>query len=390
MDRPVIIIFSQEEENLKRVILEVQEHFTSDENHYKFNDKSSLLKALANGVSESGKCKLFILDLNDSSAETIGFLNQINHICEDSIKLIISENKNLIEILEKVENNTSLMFLKNSWTKTDLKLSLNLASKAEDYLRLTMERNREKQVHSINIEEKINERLKELIESNTAKDKFLSIIAHDLKNPFSALFGLTEILTNNWDELEDSERLELVTDIKNTTEVTFNLLVDLLEWARNQKEKWDVCINEIEIRRLVDSTIKLAEKNATPKKISVKNQIGENLKVKADENMMATIFRNLITNAVKFTPPGGNIKISATEEENFCTFCVADNGIGIDKPHILELFKKGNKKKLNGNASSFKGLGLIICKDFVEKNGGQIWLETQKGEGSKFFFTVPC
>ncbi|MCA1759926.1 MAG: HAMP domain-containing histidine kinase, partial [Bacteroidales bacterium] len=140
----------------------------------------------------------------------------------------------------------------------------------------------------------------------------------------------------------------------------------------------------------VDNTLKVAESNALVKGIKIQNKIDNNIKVHTDENMIATVFRNLISNAVKSTQSGGNINITAKEEKNFCIFCVADNGSGIDKPEILDLFNKGSQKKINENTCAFKGFGLIICKEFVEKNGGEIWLETQKGEGSKFYFTVPC
>lgn len=114
------------------------------------------------------------------------------------------------------------------------------------------------------------------------------------------------------------------------------------------------------------------------------------MKISADQNMIASVLRNLISNAVKYTPAGGYVKISAQEHNNVCVLCVADNGIGIDKPHLLEAFKQGNAKDLKVNTKSFKGMGLILCKDFVEKNGGEIWLETKKNVGSKFYFTVPC
>lgn len=230
----------------------------------------------------------------------------------------------------------------------------------------------------------------QLIEANAAKDKFLSIIAHDLKSPFHALMGISEILTDNWEELSNQEKLQLINDIRNTSGNTFKLLDDLLKWAKSQKDKLEVCKEEIEIGEIVDSTLKIAENSAKLKQIDLVNSIDEKVQVFADGNMIATVFRNLITNAVKYTQPGGYINVSAFKESGNCTFCVADNGHGIDKPHILELFRYGKRQKLNDNAVDFKGLGLIICKDFVEKNGGQIWLETEKNNGSKFCFTLPC
>ena len=239
------------------------------------------------------------------------------------------------------------------------------------------------------VEEKVIERFHKLIDANLAKDSFISIIAHDLKSPFFALLGISEILLNEWETISEQTKIELISDLHKTSDDTHKLLVTLLDWTKLQKEKLEVFIQEVNICNLVNTSLKITENNATVKGIKVKNKIKVDLKLKTDMNMIATVFRNLISNAVQYTQPGGTISISAEEGKDFGTFCIEDNGSGIDKPHILELFKQGSQKKLNGNLSAFKGLGLIISKDFVEKNGGQIWLETQKGKGCRFYFTLP-
>jgi signal transduction histidine kinase len=240
------------------------------------------------------------------------------------------------------------------------------------------------------IEEKVNESLQKLIDANMAKDQFLSIISHDLKSPIHTILGVTEILLTDWENLTEFEKIEFITDINKTAGETHSLLVNLLEWSKIQKEKLKVTITEVNVKELVDITLNTTNNHANLKGIEVKNEICETIKVNTDKNMMATVFRNLISNAVQYTQPGGKINISALETNDECTFCVADNGSGIEKTQILDYFVKGNTKKINGNAHVFKGFGLLICKDFVEKTGGKIWLETKKGEGSKFFFTVPA
>ena len=172
----------------------------------------------------------------------------------------------------------------------------------------------------------------------------------------------------------------------------------MLEWTKSQKEKLNASPKNINIQPVINSNIKIAKNNASPKKITIKNEINDEIRVVVDENMISTVFRNLISNAVKYTQPGGKINISASENKDNCTFCVADNGQGIDKPYILELFKPANLKtltdnRINGNGNGIKnginGLGLFFCKEFIEQNGGNIWLKTKKGIGSKFYFTVP-
>lgn len=389
MDRPIIVSFSQEKDNLERLVFELHNYYGSSENPLTFQEEDSLLETIQNSNIDTESIRLFIIDVKNANYNTINFINRINQICENSIKLIISENHNLIEILNQVKNSNTLQFLSRPWTRTDFILALNLATAPNKKLLFSPLRSELKGNHP-DYEESINEKLKELIDSNMAKDKFLSIIAHDLKSPFAALLGISEVLMNNWEELTNESKVELVSDIKKTSENTFKLLEDLLKWTKSQKEKLEVCVTEVNVNQIIDTSIQLAESSALQKQIIIKNQINGKLKVLADGNMIATVFRNLITNAVKFIQPGGEIDITAVADEKFCTFCVADNGQGIEKQHILDFFDRENSKKLNGNASLFKGLGLILCKDFIELNGGQIWLETKKNVGSKFFFTLPC
>jgi two-component system sensor histidine kinase/response regulator len=390
MSKPAIVCFSHNNDNLDHLICELHKYYGVSVDQLTFNKKESLLDAIKINNLAGKETKLFVIDLNDSNAETISFIDQINSLCPSSFKIIIAENNHLDQIQKLVKDNGNLQYLNHPWSTTVINYALKLAFQPQsntDTIQIICDE--ELNFNEI-VEVKVNERLQKLIDSNSAKDSFMSIIAHDLKSPFTALLGISEILLNDWENLSDENKLEFIKDLHKTSDDTYKLLLNLLEWAKSQKEKLEVSINEVLIHNLVDTTIKVTEPNASVKGIKIQNKIDDRIKVNADENMMATVFRNLISNAVKCTQPGGSINISAKEEKDFCTFCVSDNGTGIDKPHILEVFNRGNRKKLNGNAKAFKGLGLILCKDFVEKNGGQIWLETQKGEGSKFYFTVPC
>lgn len=389
MENPVILLFSREENNIKRCFSELNKQLPANESIISFNSYNSIYKWIAEhkkyGIAE----KLFILNIDDTDEAALGFVNHINQICPYSIKIIIAGPEQLVHLFDQAENNTSLIFLNQNWTSWDFQLSLGMALKADDYLKLTTERNREKTAQPLHSEEKLMQKMKDLMESNNAKDRFLSIIAHDLKNPFNALLGLSEILTKNWDYLEEKDKLEIVSDIRKTTENTFGLLIDLLEWAKSQQESWVVQTDTFDIHPLIETTLSLSESNANPKKISIYNDVKSGTVVTGDKNLISTVFRNLVNNAVKYIPHGGKIRISGSSENGFCTFCIADNGDGIDKPHILDIFRKGSPQKINGNLQAFKGLGLLICKEFIDKSGGQIWLETEKGKGSKFFFTVP-
>jgi signal transduction histidine kinase len=389
MNKPIIVCFSQSNDNLKNLTDELYNYYGSTVDQSSFHVKESLIHSIQTNILPRQETKLFIIDANDSNTETIRFIESVNKFCPTAIKLIIAENQHIYQIRKFVACNRTFQFLRSPWTVNELIIALKSVSQNYSNLKPAFKKTRRDLSFNEKVEEKVNERLQKLIDSNRAKDSLLSLIAHDLKNPFNALVGISEILINDWHTLSEEIKLELIGDLYKTSDETYKLLVNLLEWSKLQKEKLEVTINEVRVHNLVDSTLKLAESNASVKGIKIENKIDDSITVHTDENMIATVFRNLISNAVQYTQPGGNINITAKEEKDFCTFCISDNGSGIDKPHILDIFNKGSKKKINGNAKAFKGLGLILCKDFVEKNGGEIWLETQQGEGSKFYFTLP-
>jgi len=389
MNKPNVVFFAHLKDDLEVLLHELQNYFCTNVNYSGFQNKDYLIDSLKIN-NPNPETKLFVLDMDDFSFETILFIGNINQLCPTAIILVIAENHHLSQIQKYTFNIRTLQFLTKPLTLHELNFALKFSFQADPNLDPLVDETRQNLSFNERVEEKVNERLQKLIDANLAKDSFLSIIAHDLKSPFNALLGISEILMNNWETLEDADKLELIEDIHRTSDNTYKLLESLLDWAKSQKEKLEVHINEVMIHSLVDNTIRIAENNAFVKGIELQNKIDDKLKVNTDANMIATVFRNLISNAVNYTQPGGKINISAKEDNDFCTFCIADNGTGIDKPHILDFFKKDSKKKINENAEEFKGLGLILCKEFVEKNGGEIWLETQKGEGSKFYFTIPC
>lgn len=389
MTKPVITCFSNSFENIDNLICKLHEYYGSAINQTIFQEKASLINALRKNSQLCNETQLFALDINPTDNDYVNFLKDIISYSPTSTKIIIAEDNQLTNIKNSVKNNGSLLFLLKPWNGEDLGHILNIAS--ETFTSCCVEHNEcnSKLNHDDSIEENRNKELQKLIDANIAKDSFLSIISHDLKSPFVALQGMSEILLNDWKTLTDETKLELIEDLHKTSVDTFKLLESLLEWTKLHKDKLILTVNKIEINSLVDSTLKVLKNNALVKGIKIENKVDKNITVQTDKNIIATIFRNLISNAVQYTPSGGKIEITAKQNKESYTFCVADNGLGIDQPHILELFKKGKNTNINGNASAFKGLGLIICKDFVEKCGGQIWLETKRGNGSKFYFTVP-
>lgn len=237
---------------------------------------------------------------------------------------------------------------------------------------------------------KLNQVNSDLIESNASKDKFFSILAHDLKNPFNIVLGFSELLLENLKTYDAQQIEEQVGYIYKTTKQTYNLLEDLLLWSKSQSGRIsfepqrlifnDVC-NEVIINLLPQSN---------KKNISIELEKDSHAIVYADSNMLKTILRNLISNAIKFSFNNSVIKISVNQEGEKAIVTVSDKGVGISKTNQSKLWNFSEQYTTEGtNKEGGTGLGLILCKDFVEKHDGQIWVESELGKGSDFKFTIP-
>lgn len=237
---------------------------------------------------------------------------------------------------------------------------------------------------------KITRQKDELAELNATKNKFFSIIAHDLKNPFNALLGFTNLLKDEYSELDDNDRKKYIEQINNSSKTVFNLLQNLLQWSRTQINTIDFKKEKIDLYNVTNKNIELLQTNAENKNIILQSNITPNTFVYADINMTTTIIRNLISNAIKFTKEGGKVIINYKVFNGFVQVNVKDTGVGINNENINKLFKIDSVYKTVGTQKEQgTGLGLIICKEFVEKNGGKIWVESKEDEGSTFMFTLP-
>lgn len=254
--------------------------------------------------------------------------------------------------------------------------------------------------HYLAIKEEITERkkaedeLKEnearLLELNATKDKFFSIIGHDLKNPFNAILGFSGILMdqmkeNNYDRIE-----EFASYIHESSKRAMDLLLNLLEWARSQTGKMEFNPEYADIAALINETTQLLNDSARQKAITISSALPVKTNVFVDKAMVSTILRNLISNAVKFTNPGGEIVVSAELKQNELLVAVKDKGVGIGKNNLEKLFRIEESYSTTGtNNEKGTGLGLILCKEFIEKHKGKIWAESEEGVGSQFYFTIP-
>jgi len=238
-----------------------------------------------------------------------------------------------------------------------------------------------------------NELLKknmELNEANAQKDKFFSIIAHDLKSPFGHILNFSSLLKDHYRLYSEDKRIQFIDLINKSSHQIYLLLENLLDWSRSQGGKMDFFPQKIKLEKVTTDVVELLNNSAVSKNISLIKNIPSKATLYADEYMLKTILRNLIGNAVKFTPEGGKVRIEVMEEKGRWVISVIDNGIGMDIIHTHSLFNlNGNISKSGTKGEKGTGLGLLLCKEFVEIHGGKIWVESTLKKGSTFSFTIP-
>lgn len=229
-----------------------------------------------------------------------------------------------------------------------------------------------------------------LRELNQTKDRFFSIIAHDLKSPFNAILGLSEIIQEELDALSKEEIRNIAENLHTASSRSVNLLDNLLAWARSQRGDIPFHPEHFDLAELVRENISIFETAANKKKILLINLVNKRTPVYADRQMVSTIIRNLISNAIKFTYEKGRITIYARNKDGFIESCVKDNGKGMDEKTLSKLFKVDEKMNTRGtNSEAGTGLGLVLCKDFTERNNGSIRAESHPEQGTKICFTLP-
>lgn len=240
---------------------------------------------------------------------------------------------------------------------------------------------------------KIKKQAEELELQNVTKDKFFSIISHDLKNPIASIIGFSQLLKDNYKELEPSKIESFISIINKSSIFTLGLLQNLLEWSRIQTGRLEPIKVNFNLNNLISTIVESSEAQSKVKQITISTKFKTNLSAHADNKMIDTVVRNLIANAIKFTPSGKSITILTEEiiidDKKVIQTTIKDTGIGISKINIKKLFKiETNYMSLGTNNEKGTGLGLILCKEFLDKNNGTIRVESKENVGSSFIFTL--
>ncbi len=302
-------------------------------------------------------------------------------------KVLEEDRPRVMEMWERIPSQTGLF---------EIEFRIN-SNEGEKWLRLSgyqipATENRKEHATGVMIditeEKQFNQRLRE---ANFTKDRFFSIIAHDLRSPFTSILGFSRLLNEEYNDFSNDERKMMIKQILSSTEITFQLLDNLLTWAKSQLGHTSFNPESFDIEALILEAINLAVPQAKIKGISIKLLMLEKACVHADANMIRTVVRNLLSNAVKFSYEGGMITIEASKLKDKIKISIADTGTGIEPKTLKSLFNIEEKVCSSKGTANEKGsgLGLILCKDFVEKNGGTISVESKVGKGSTFSFTIP-
>lgn len=257
-------------------------------------------------------------------------------------------------------------------------------------LKITQDENKKYIEQLKQTNEKLTKTQEELYKTNKSKDKFFSIIAHDLKNPFQTLLGMSEMMYENFEEFSTDQLKELSTDMHQSAENLYKLLENLLAWSRIQMGRLDFKPREMKINDVIEENVDLYEKQLEIKKIALNMNYDKNLSIFADRNMLKTVVRNLLSNAIKFTHENGSISINATESDAMVALSIEDTGIGMSKEQVDSVFSLDiNSSRPGTNDEEGTGLGLILCKELIVNNGGNIEIKSKLNEGTKITINLP-
>ncbi len=245
-----------------------------------------------------------------------------------------------------------------------------------------------KKLNELNSE--LQSKNKELEEVNFTKDKFFSIIAHDLKNPLGNFKAVTSLMAESYESFSENEKIEYIKIIKDSSQHLYSLLENLLEWSRSQRGLIKINKIDFNLKNSISQIFDLMINNANAKKIKLENLVSDEFNLFADVNLFNTVIRNLVSNAIKFTKENGTISLNALKEKENVIISVKDTGIGMEQAKVNKLFRIDVNISTSGTANEEgTGLGLILCKEFTEKQGGKILVESEVGKGTTFFVSLP-
>lgn len=318
------------------------------------------------------------------TARSVNRVDDKRHDADKALK------KSFAELDIRVRERTSeLKQAEADLKKLNVELEQKVVERTQDLESANVQLHREL-TDRILAEEALKKSESQLKELNATKDKFFNIVAHDLKNPFTSLLGSSELLYQNINKMDQEAIRKLAAILNDSARGGYAILQNLLDWSRSQTGLLKINPERINIKNVIDEDISILEQFSANKKIEMYSEVKEDVYIFADKNMIKTILRNLLSNAVKFTRQFGKVVVSLIKEEGEIIISVRDTGVGISQANVEKLFRIDTKFSRPGTDNEQgTGLGLKLSKEFVEKQGGRIWVESVESEGSDFKFSIP-
>lgn len=405
MRKPVILCVDDEKIILSSLKEQLKRRFGEDYGVETVENGEEALELLGELRGDAIDLPVVIADQIMPGMKGDELLRSIHSALPRTKKIMLTGQANADAVGSAVNYANLYRYIAKPWQETDLTLTVTEAirsyfqdKKLEEQNAILQKLNQQLEQWNATLEQQVRERTAELeqqrlqlVELNASKDKFFSIISHDLRSPFNSMLGFAQLLIEHFDRYSREEIKQKVDRIRTSAESLYALLENLLTWSRIQRGAMEHNPEQLDLSELVDDTLDLFTSKAEEKQIQLIKSVTDGLSVYADYNMIHTVLRNLVSNAIKFTTGGGSISLAATQtNEHIVEIAVTDTGTGIKAEDLCKLFRIDVQYTNPGTqGEKGTGLGLNLCKDLVEKNGGAIWVDSELGKGTTFRFTLP-
>ncbi len=410
-NKPVILCVDDEKIILISLKEQLRRHFGEDYNIETVESGEEAMEIIYELQEEAVELPTVIADQIMPGIKGDELLKEIHFLMPGTLKILLTGQANADAVGNAVNYANLYRYIAKPWEETDLTLTVTEAlrsyyqdKKLEEQNAILQQLNRELEQFNATLEEQVRERTAELeaqkvelkqksdqlAELNASKDKFFSIISHYLRSPFNALLGFAQLLSENIERYSLDDIQQKVSKIRTSAERLYALLENLLTWSRIQRGAMEYYPESINLCEVAEDNVELFTPNAEQKSILLRNTVQANTLVYADYSMLNTVIRNLTSNALKFTSTGDYVELSAIQDDLHVEVAVSDSGVGISEDVLPELLRIDTHHTNVGTAGERgTGLGLILCKELVEQNGGRIWIESEVGKGTTFKFTLP-
>lgn len=405
MRKPVILCVDDEKIILSSLKEQLKRRFGEEYGVETVENAEEALELLREFRDDTVELPVVIADQIMPGMKGDELLRNIHYALPRTKKIMLTGQANADAVGSALNYANLYRYIAKPWQETDLTLTVTEAirsyfqdKKLEEQNAMLQQLNKELEQWNATLEQQVRERTaqleeqrQQLVELNASKDKFFSIISHDLRSPFNAILGFAQLLAENLNRYERDQIQQKVERILTSAEHLYALLENLLTWSRIQRGAMEYAPEQLEIMEVIEENLDLFASKAEEKKLVLTSSLPAPLTAYADYNMLNTVIRNLLSNAIKFTESGGQIEVFAHPHTTAgIEIAISDTGTGMKAEDVAKLFRIDVQFTNPGTrGEKGTGLGLNLCKDLVEKNGGRIWAESEVGKGTTFRFTVP-